>query len=484
MIESEIVAHRYRTHRQGMRLFACEPAGLPIYTVTVDVLMQVRKKITPLDEFVLRAIASGIGQVEEIAQFLGVAQGIVESVATGLYIRDALDLPLGEGGERVLRLAPAGEEMVMTLTEDAPQEAEVWFNFDRLLWRPTPLLTRELVKEKEGKDLDLLEIRPRNARRPTNDDFTVAEVNAAVKASIGIQDAESDILIVKRVVKCNRKLQICHALIYGDASGGSAIEIAIDGHIRPEFSLAIEGLGGADYLKISLESVARQSEIESVVLRDVISEVTSLEAQDDEFRDIAERARIGDEDNFAEEGEDDGQTEGTFESMRSARGPLTVRSMDTYENGIYLQKAVERAKDRFLVISPWIKGGVVNNRFIDKLHAMARRGVVCHIGYGITPDADASHRNRIEDLNNWASKFPNVVVGCVGNTHAKILICDGEWVNGSFNWLSFRGDQGRTYRQEICTLIPSGQKAVDEQYVIFKAQIEDAAGKVASHTRE
>ena len=465
-----------------MRLLACEPAGLPIYTVTVDVLMQVRKKITPLDEFVLRAIASGIGQVEEIAEFLGVEQGIVESVATGLYLRDALDLPLGEGGDRVLRLAPAGEEMVTTLTEDSPQEREVWFNFDRLLWRASPISGRELIKEKDGKDLGLLGIRPRHAGRAVIDDFTVAEVDSAVKAFLKIEDSESDILLIKRVVKCNRKLQICHVLIYGDASGGSAIEIAVDGHIRPEFGLAIEGLGGADYLKISLEHSATQVEVEAIPnIADGV-EVTSLEAQDNEIRSAVEAAGISDAGNIEEAEFESALGREFLDSSGKQRGTMTVRSMDTYENALYFQKAPETVQERFLVISPWVKGGVVNKQFLDKLHSMARRGVVCHIGYGITPDAENSHENRIKDLHSWASKFPNVVVGCLGNTHAKVLICDGEFVNGSFNWLSFAGDRGRTYRQEICTLTPSGHKVVDEQYQIFKSQIEAAAGKVANLT--
>ncbi|MGE2834682.1 hypothetical protein [Mycobacterium sp. SMC-4] len=51
------------------------------------------------------------------------------------------------------------------------------------------------------------------------------------------------------------------------------------------------------------------------------------------------------------------------------------------------------------------------------------------------------------------------------NTHAKILIYDGIWINTSFNWLSFRGD--RTFRMEEGTLvqIPSEVDKAFAQYV-------------------
>jgi len=42
----------------------------------------------------------------------------------------------------------------------------------------------------------------------------------------------------------------------------------------------------------------------------------------------------------------------------------------------------------------------------------------------------------------------------LGNTHAKVLIKDSEFLAvTSFNWLSFRGDPGRTFRDEQGTLV-------------------------------
>ena len=59
----------------------------------------------------------------------------------------------------------------------------------------------------------------------------------------------------------------------------------------------------------------------------------------------------------------------------------------------------------------------------------------------------------------------------LANTHAKILIWDAEMVVTSFNWLSFRGDSGRKYRQEEGTLIRH-RDYVDVEYERHRARIE------------
>lgn len=60
----------------------------------------------------------------------------------------------------------------------------------------------------------------------------------------------------------------------------------------------------------------------------------------------------------------------------------------------------------------------------------------------------------------------------VRNTHAKILIYDGVWVNTSFNWLSFRGDSDRTYRMEEGTLVAIPAR-VDKEYARYRALIDE-----------
>jgi hypothetical protein len=59
------------------------------------------------------------------------------------------------------------------------------------------------------------------------------------------------------------------------------------------------------------------------------------------------------------------------------------------------------------------------------------------------------------------------------DTHAKVLIWDDTWVSSSFNWLSFRGDPSKTFRQEEGILVRIPEK-VAATYADYARQIEEA----------
>jgi phosphatidylserine/phosphatidylglycerophosphate/cardiolipin synthase-like enzyme len=55
-------------------------------------------------------------------------------------------------------------------------------------------------------------------------------------------------------------------------------------------------------------------------------------------------------------------------------------------------------------------------------------------------------------------RYANFRFKRLGNTHAKVLIKDSEFVAvTSFNWLSFRGDPDKTFRDEQGTLIQQAE---------------------------
>ncbi len=81
-----------------------------------------------------------------------------------------------------------------------------------------------------------------------------------------------------------------------------------------------------------------------------------------------------------------------------------------------------------------------------------------YIGYGINeqPTANASFQDAaaVDDLTRLSNKYPTFVFKRLGNTHAKVLIKDSEFAAvTSFNWLSFKGDPHRTFRDEQGTLL-------------------------------
>jgi phosphatidylserine/phosphatidylglycerophosphate/cardiolipin synthase-like enzyme len=81
------------------------------------------------------------------------------------------------------------------------------------------------------------------------------------------------------------------------------------------------------------------------------------------------------------------------------------------------------------------------------------------------------------DLKNLARTYKNLRLTRLGDTHAKALVSDSAYaVVTSFNWLSFRGDPNRTFRDErgVMILIPL---LVDAQFDAIVRRMDEAESR-------
>ncbi|MHC5721195.1 MAG: phospholipase D-like domain-containing protein, partial [Nostoc sp.] len=90
------------------------------------------------------------------------------------------------------------------------------------------------------------------------------------------------------------------------------------------------------------------------------------------------------------------------------------------------------------------------------------------IGYGLgekdekRSSADIQAEKNLQKLASQYSK--TFTLKRLGDTHAKILISDTKFaVATSFNWLSFKGERDRTFRDERGTLVSDSHK-IDELF--------------------
>ena len=147
-----------------------------------------------------------------------------------------------------------------------------------------------------------------------------------------------------------------------------------------------------------------------------------------------------------------------------------IKGIETHECVIYFHQALREARERILIISPWVKNEVVDADFIRLLEDRLRKKVKIDIAWGYKDRRAVndkfmlrgSHRaalKRLYDLKVKYSEFFDIYE--LMDTHAKVLIYDDIQVTPSFNWLSYRGN--KTYRFEYGSVIKS-RKFTDEQY--------------------
>lgn len=148
-----------------------------------------------------------------------------------------------------------------------------------------------------------------------------------------------------------------------------------------------------------------------------------------------------------------------------------MRQLEVYDRPPLLDKAITDSQERLMIISPWIRAGVVNKRFVQEFEKMLKRGVQAYIGYGIAKEEDHNrYQSDIQaerDLKYLSEKYDNFSFVRLGDTHAKIIIMDRKLaVQSSFNWLSFRGDPNKTFRDEsgVCITIPEYIEELFDRY--------------------
>lgn len=476
--DTEELAERYAYFKPGFRLLAVEQAAMPVFSVTASVLLQQRKPIAPINEYVLRSIQQGIEDPKLISEFLGLEPESLNNAITKLWQSDLLDVS-NAGGVFKVRLTSEGRSSLDELAELVPVAQDIWFTFNRLNWKAVPISTNKLIDQKSVENGGYIKIKPLKKERPGVVDFPTKELNQAVKASMGIEMSDVDILVVKKVEQIDTKYQICHLLVYESANRGDhVVEVVIEGRINEEMGTAIDNLGGTAFLGMKFETPAIEVKSEIEFINSAISKIdkpiVSLEDVTALRRKLAEPV----ESSLVIDSAD--SRKNPQETNSQGLSELAIRYIDTYEHRPYMNQAIAEAKKRLLITSPWVKGSVVQNDLMFALDAAAKRGVAIHIGYGISLDAEKCDQWAVDKLNKLANKYKNVVVTCLGSTHAKILIWDDNSISGSFNWLSFRGDDDRTYRQEHSVLLLNQAQITDDLWKDQMDWIERSAGKSAS----
>jgi len=237
MSEREAIALRFADYRPGFNLLACEDAALPFEMIFASAILQERKKVAPVTEFIMRAIHSGLSNIAEISELLGLDYDSVEFVVAELYAADQVDLPLSDG-ERTLSLTSAGAETVQSLIEIVPVEKEIWFFYDKILLRPSPFRSRQMKRSGDLGIEELIVIPPKHNRNVELSELRVETLNEAVKEAMSADSA--DVMTIKNLIRHESRYLPCHLLIYESSDSSRHVaEVVIDGRIQSGVGLEL-----------------------------------------------------------------------------------------------------------------------------------------------------------------------------------------------------------------------------------------------------
>ncbi|MDB9516335.1 phospholipase D-like domain-containing protein [Roseofilum reptotaenium CS-1145] len=490
-------------NRPGFDLVSCQEVGLPVYKITVDVLTQIRKPIPPIEEFVLRSIDAGLSSEEEIAGFLGLELSTTREAMVNLRLSEDIDLIAPDASPiQIWKLTKKGERTLGEAKIIVPEERTFDINFDGLLRTPRWYGQSEkmLLKPRNLRDEGVVEIEPSPKRPPELSDLSIKDIDKIIREILGNSKSrnpknqnELDVLALKAIERRQRFFQPSTALIY-KAKDSDEIQVAfiVDDILSSEheatfarsngakkirsqildalqenepLKLAKEILGN-DFVNNHLENLVdldNVAEEVALVTSQIESEIKSTQEQLDRIDDVNEKDELRQE--LHEKDERIAELKAQLDFVISS---CPIRLLEMYDHRPLLEEALKDTQERLMIISPWIRANSVNRWFLQEFENLLKRGVQVFIGYGLG-EKDENRYSQDIKVEKALQKLANRYSTCftlkrLGDTHAKILISDTNFaVTTSFNWLSFKGERDRTFRDERGTLVSDCQK-IDELF--------------------
>lgn len=483
MTTEQIIA-RYK-QRSGFRLADYAEVALPIYALNVQALTLAHRRLPPIEEFILKCLALNISSVEGIKEFLGLEEAVLKSALVNLVQTDSVALTAPRG-KQAWALTTKGKATLSTAELVAPEERTFSLHFDIITRKPALYRFQKPFKHKEALDEGLKEIEQGPRKHPQPGEISPLAIEKILKATPGLTDQRRDVLAVRSLGNIKPFYIRALALVYRSDDGDDVqIGFVIDGKPSQEHELAFARSEEFQTLAKSLsidpeEKKALAGSIPEQIGAEPLSQAANELRQS---TDTAE-AHVAEVVQSLEAAETHNEREHLLAQLEAAEKELQrlkdeakkVKFRDLYvaDHPPLLEDALTNAKSRLMIISPWIKRKVVNEAFLRKLERLLRNGVRVFVGYGITeqPTENAFPQDleAADDLQALAAKYPNFSLKRLGNTHAKVLIKDSEFAaTTSFNWLSFRGDPHRTFRDEQGTLVQVSE-AVNQKFLELESR--------------
>ncbi len=442
-----------------------KPVGYPFYVLRLDLTYLTNRELQLLEEFVLKCITNGLVKPQEISSFLGMESYQIEKVLSELISTDLVKR------EENLELTTLGLNALEQQTVLSPISETQTFYLDALNGKLINSFSLKIFDGKIQKNSAINKIikKPRKGHIEDLVDY-YPDIEKLLQTSHPNNPNSIELVQVNNLEKVYLQFHEILLVLYKSNPGDREIEYEIfsRGSIQVEYRNTIEELyaEGEKILEPIFQQMEQDQLAENVgnVGTDVIFSI-----KDDDVQTVEKLTTkidyLNDADNFFETKNNSVKQEiqKLKQELQQIKSQTRISEViHTYQIREYLLKALKEAKNRLMIISPWIKANVVNKEFLSTLEATLRRKVKVHIIYGIKGSNSQNDDKSIKQLDNLKVNYKNLEFDKTKNTHRKQIICDDRFaIVTSFNFLSFRADPNLTYRDELGVILRDKQTIED-----------------------
>ena len=466
----EKLSEKYADSIPNYNLIKRTEIATPVYNITVELTVLRKKEIGIVEEFIMKFINSGITDKLIISQSLGLTEQIINNSLASMISQNIVK----SLADNTFQLTDKGKETLREAKLIVPEIMLFNFIIDALTGE-VESYTRMLYDSKEVRSYKLDVIRP-NIPKPNLENLDFNSINNLLKKMQKQNVSESfkgDLISVNKIEKCYISYRKKYMLIFKSNTDEMAdLEIKIFNGVEREteyeniiLRMENEGIRQIPFDKISeidkLENADLLfAKIPSGVIEEAKFNTRKIELNKQKTEKLTQLLSVNEvyskQESFDQDLESKISNTQIIRDLNDKINELKEQSkninrfLETYQHRPILEEAFDNANKLILLVSPWMRVGVIDKSLENKIKKALSRGVKVIIGYGIAP-VDETNEPALKRLNYIKkSKFgKNLELINLGNTHEKVLLVDGKYVViTSFNWLSFKGDPNRGFRQE------------------------------------
>jgi len=385
------IARSHAGSKPGYELVGYGEVGIPYFDLRLTAEVLDRKGIDPFSEYVLRAAAADVVEVDDLERLLGLDARVLEATLVTLITSDHLR---GSTDYNEVSITQMGEETLEESSRIQVRSRQIRIGFDPMLKEAVEPFGNYLPPK------DLAEEGIRGAGLPSSlvpelHDLSPGEVERIVRSMGGGREQASDVLALSAMRRFRVYRPATAMAFRAEETADLVVDLAFAGEVSPPHSQALAEWGMKDKL----------------------------------IGSRAGRDRIADR----------------MFGVSSAKVKPQASEVDTvapFELPGRLEAALEHARERVIVTSPGLQAKILDAEFLERIEDCADRGVSVHIGWGYDERSqEASDRKSVSALQALASRRPNLNVRQLDRKTDNVLIHDSRSsISTDYRWLSHFGD--------------------------------------------
>jgi hypothetical protein len=391
-LDESLAIKRFQ-QRAGFRLADVAEVGLPVYSLNVQVLTLAHKRLPPVDEFLLRCLAMDLSSVDEISRYLGLTRDVLKASFASLAQTENIALTAKEGLQ-VWSLTKKGRATLQASEIIAPESRTFQIHFDAILRKSTLYRFQEPIKHRELDEEGLIEIEVYPPKRPQLPEISPGDLERILKQVPGLTEQRRDVLAVRTIENVKKGFIRAVALLFKALNNADTqIAFVVDGMLSTPHELAFAWTEGFKRLlnKMTADSV-ENAEVTTAKVGLAVAEPVVSQAREIDASTLHAEVKVAEHVEALRRAEDEQekevlrnrlvQAEQDLMNLRAAAQQLPVRDIYVLDHPPLLREALTQAKDRVMIISPWIRAKVVDLEFIKQLERLLQRRVAVYIGFG------------------------------------------------------------------------------------------------------